>query len=96
MHTYVIISVIMTILTFLISQLKPSGKDIFQLLDELQNNIKELRDKGLDKLANFLENIVNSVLEGNPIPVILLMFVIYLIPIYRWFMFVYILKDKIK
>ena len=86
----------MTILTFLISQLNPSKKDIFQLLDELQNNIKELRDKGFIDLADFLEKIVNSTLEGNPIPAILLMFVIYLIPIYRWFMFIYILKDKIK
>lgn len=95
MKMYFLIAIVMTMLTLLDAKLRPDNdKDIFQLLKEMANEIENMRDIGYPKIANFVENLINSAVEGNIMPIILFIFTLYLIPIFRWILFIKVIFKK--
>lgn len=96
MKIYLLISVIMTIFTLVYIKLNPSSGDTFELLNKLSESLNQLRDEGCVKFADFMESIINSAINGNMFPFIMLVFTLYLIPILRWIVFIGMFKKKNK
>lgn len=57
------------------------NQDIFEILEEVRETIEEMRQDGKYKLADIMENIVESALQGNKIPVYMFMFLLSCTPI---------------
>lgn len=75
-----------------------STKDPFEALDELEEELKEIEEKGPKSVANFLRNLVEGIMDGRISKEMfyLFMFIIYSIPIFNIVFFIIHIKSLLK
>lgn len=79
---YPLLSIIIFIMFYLSSIIKPSTSNPFDVLKDMNNLIEEMHET-MPKVADFLEYSVNEAVEGNQFPVMMIALFFCFIPVVR-------------
>lgn len=93
LYYYPLISLILTIICYLKTISANIYVDPFETLKRINDYLEELKETNRS-LAEFLERIVNSALEGNKLVVIMFIYSMFLIPVFRWILIVSVFKEE--
>lgn len=84
------------ILLFVVNSYLNRNEDVFKVLNEINEIVEKLRKDGADQIANMFENMINSALYGNPMPLYIFIFTMYIMPIINIMVAISTTKDILK